>query len=151
MRRRAQPDAVGRYEVLETIALADCALDIHGEDLDDLFATAARAMAETMVDPTTVAPTVEWTVHLDAASLDLLFYDWLSELVYLKDGERLVFPRAEVRVHPDAPCRLAARLTGGPLDPVGTALRADVKAVTFHRFSLEREGRGWRARVVLDI
>jgi hypothetical protein len=33
---------MGRYEVLETVAIADCALDIEGIDLADLFATAAR-------------------------------------------------------------------------------------------------------------
>ncbi|HXG02171.1 MAG TPA: archease [Candidatus Binatia bacterium] len=142
---------MGRYEVLETIAVADCALEIHGEDLDDLFATAGRALAETMVDPATLVPTVERTLRLEAPSLDLLLFDWLSELIYLKDSERLVFPRVEARVEADGPCRLAARLAGGRLDPPRTALRADVKAVTFHRFSVERHGRGWLARVVLDI
>jgi SHS2 domain-containing protein len=143
--------SMGRYEVLETIAVADCALEIYGNDLDDLFATAARALAETMVDPITLVPTVERTLRLEASSLDLLLFDWLSELIYLKDSERLVFPRAEVRVEADGPCRLAARLAGGPLDPSRTAPRADVKAVTFYRFSVERHGRGWLARVVLDI
>jgi SHS2 domain-containing protein len=137
--------------MLEAIALADCALEIHGDDLDDLFATAARALVETMVDPATVAPTHERTLHLEAASLDLLFYDWLAELIFLKDSEGAVFPQVSVRVHLDAASRLSARLTGGPLDPPRTALRADVKAVTFHRFSIEREGEEWRARVVLDI
>ena len=142
---------VGRYEVLETIAVADCALEIYGDDLDDLFATAARALAETMVDPVTLPPTAERRLRLEAPSLDLLLYDWLSELIYLKDSERLVFPQAEVRIETDRSCRLAARLAGGPLDPARTALRADVKAVTFYRFSIERQDHGWCARVVLDI
>jgi len=30
-------------------------------------------------------------------------------------------------------------------------MRADVKAVTYHLFAVERGGDGWRARVVLDI
>lgn len=147
----SRAEFVGRYEVLETIAVADCALEIYGEDLDDLFVTAARALAETMVDPVTLPPTVVRALRLEAPSLDLLLYDWLSELIYLKDSERLVFPKAEVRVETDGSCRLAAQIAGGPLDPARTALRADVKAVTFYRFSVERHGRGWLARVVLDI
>jgi SHS2 domain-containing protein len=141
---------VGSWNVLDAIAIADCALEIHGGDLDDLFATAARALADVMVDPDTVSRAVERTVRLEARALDLLFHDWLSELIFLKDSERLVLPEAVVSVRA-APPVLTARLTGGPIDPARTVLRADPKAVTFHRFALERRGAGWYACVVIDI
>ena len=86
-----------------------------------------------------------------APSLDLLLYDWLSELIYVKDSEQLVFPVVEARVSAGSPCRLSARLVGGPIDRTTTALRADPKAVTFHQFALEPREHGWRARVVIDI
>jgi len=142
---------VGRHEFLESVAVADCAVEIEGDDLDDLFATAARALAEVMVDPATVPATVERSLELTAPSLDLLLYDWLSELIYVKDSEQLVFPGVEVHVTEGSPSRLTARLAGGPIDRATTALRADAKAVTFHQFALEPRARGWRARVVIDI
>lgn len=142
---------MGRYRVLDAVAIADCALEVEGADLDDLFATAAQALAELMVDPTTVAATVERTVTLTASSLDLLFYDWLAELILLKDQEEMVFPRTDVRVTANSSCRLEAVLVGGLIDRERTALRADAKAVTFHQFAIERRGQGWSARVVIDI
>lgn len=142
---------MGRYEVLETIAVADCALEVQGSDVADVFETAALALADLMVDPATVVPDVEWTITLEASSLDLLLYDWLSELIYLKDREQLVFPAAEVEVDNGQPCRLTARLTGGRIDAGRTGLRADAKAVTFHQFALEPRDGGWHARVVIDI
>jgi SHS2 domain-containing protein len=142
---------VGRYAFLEAMAIADCAMEVEGDSLDDLFATAARALADVMVDPATLEATVERTLTLAAPSLDLLLYDWLSELIYLKDLEEVVFPGAAVEVRHDSPCRLTARLTGGPIDRQRTALRADPKAVTFHQFALEPRDGGWRARVVIDI
>lgn len=142
---------MGRWEVLETMAVADCALEIRGADLDDLFATAARALAELMVDPATLEIRNERPLELSAPALDLLLYDWLSELIYLKDLEQVVFPRAEVHVEPGAPCRLRARLAGGRIERGRTALRADLKAVTFHQFGLEQDASGWRARVVIDL
>jgi SHS2 domain-containing protein len=142
---------MGRHEFLDKVAVADCAVEIEGDDLDDLFATAARALAEVMVDPATVRAITERSVELAAPSLDLLFYDWLSELIYLKDAEQLVFPVAEARVSQGRPCRLAACLRGGPIDRATTALRADPKAVTFHQFALEPREHGWWARVVIDI
>jgi SHS2 domain-containing protein len=142
---------VGHYRFLDAVAIADCALEVEGVDLDDLFATAAQALAEVMVDPATVAATAERTVALTAPSLDLLLYDWLAELILLKDQEEMIFPRVKVQISGDSPCRLDAILTGGMIDRERTALRADAKAVTFHQFALERRGPGWWARVVIDI
>jgi len=133
------------------MAVADCALAIEGESLDDLFETAARALAELMVDPATVDQSVRRAIALDAPSLDLLLYDWLAELIFLKDSEQLVVTRADVDVEGASPCRLRARCVGGVIDRGRTALRADPKAVTFHQFTLEPRGAGWRARVVIDI
>jgi len=142
---------VGHHVLLESIAVADCAIDIEGSDLDDLFATAAGAVAELMVDPATVGRAVERRVEIAAPSLDLLLYDWLSELIYLKDSEQLVFPEIHVHVTPGDPCRLSAELRGDLLQPGTTELRADAKAVTLHQFALAPVEQGWRARVVIDL
>jgi protein archease len=142
---------VGRYKVLEDVALADCALEVEGRDLHDLFETAAGALAELMVDPTTVEISVERRIVLSADTVDLLFYDWLSELIYLKDRDRQVFPQARVQVGGDGPFRLEADMRGGVIDRARTALRADPKAVTFHRFAVTAVDGGWRARLVIDI
>ena len=142
---------VGRYRFLEDTALADCAMAIEGADLDDLFATAAEALAAVMVDPATVPTTIERAVVLQAEEPDLLLYDWLAELILRKDRDRELFPRAEVRVRVGAPCTLDARLRGAAIDPERMALRNDAKAVTLHAFSLEPHAAGWRARVVIDI
>jgi SHS2 domain-containing protein len=136
---------------LENVALADCALEVEGRDLNDLFETAAGALTELMVDPATVETSVERRIALSAEGLDLLFYDWLSELIYRKDRDREVFPQVRVRVSGDGPFSLEADVQGGVIDRARTALRADPKAVTFHRFEVTAVDGGWRARLVIDI
>jgi SHS2 domain-containing protein len=142
---------MGHYRFIEEIALADCAIDIDGVDLRDLFETAADALAELMVDPATVRRTVQRTIALDATELDLLLYDWLSELIFRKDRDGEVYTDTAVEVSGDGPFRVAAQLTGGRLDPTHVELRSDPKAVTLHQFGLERTDRGWHARIVIDI
>lgn len=142
---------MGRFRFLDDVAIADCAMEVEGADLPDLFETAARALAEVMVDPATVAPTVERQVALTASSLDLLMHDWLSELIYLKDRDREIFTEVAARVEGAGPYSLLALMKGGVIDPERTDLRADAKAVTFHQFALERSAGGWRARVIIDI
>lgn len=142
---------MGSYRFVEEIALADCAIDVEGADLADLFETAAVALAELMVDPATVPTTARRTIALDADQLDLLLYDWLSELIFRKDRDREVYTRTRVEVDGRGPFRLTAEVEGGVLDPAHAELRADPKAVTFHRFALEPSDGGWRARVVIDV
>jgi SHS2 domain-containing protein len=141
---------MGRYEILETVAVADCALQVEGSDLADLFTTAALALAELMVDPVTISRTLRRQVVLEAPSVDLLFFDWLGELIALKDSDSAAFPDVEVDIECGMSCRLRARLVGGPLQGGSAALRADPKAVTFHLFLVEPLDGGWRARVVID-
>ena len=142
---------MGTWRVIEDVALADCALEVDGHDLPDLFETAAEALAQIMVDPSTVPLVTKRAIALEAETLDLLLYDWISELIFLKDRDRDVFPRCRVAIEGDGPVRLKARVSGGPIDPALSALRADAKAVTFHRFGVERCHGAWRARFVIDI
>lgn len=142
---------MGEYRFIEEVALADCALEIDGATLDDLFATAARALAAVMVDPDTIAPTIERRISLEAEARDLLLFDWLAELILRKDRDREVFSRANVSVRGDGPCHLDAVVSGAPIDAERMELRNDPKAVTLHGFALERTAAGWRARVVIDI
>jgi SHS2 domain-containing protein len=143
--------AMGSYRFVEGIALADCAIDVEGADLADLFETAAAALGELMVDPATVQTTVRRTITVEAAEVDLLLYDWLCELIFRKDRDGEIYTRTNVEIDGSGPLRLVAEVEGGILDPARSELRSDPKAVTFHQFALERTERGWRARVVIDI
>jgi len=104
-----------------------------------------------MVDPATLSINVERTVTIEAPKLDLLLYDWLSEMIYLKDRDRVVFPAARVTISGEGPFTLDATVQGGLIEPKRTALGADPKAITFHQFLLEQTADGWRARLVIDI
>jgi SHS2 domain-containing protein len=142
---------MGTFRYLDDIAPGDCAFEISAASLDEVFETAARALTEAVVDPATVAPGVTRHVTLEAPSLDLLLFDWLSELIALQDEHAEVFVRTHPVVTGTGPCRIEARLEGGPIVPGHTVRRADPKGVTFHRFVLEPRPEGWHARVVINL
>lgn len=139
------------YRFLEEIATADVAFDAEGKTLSDLFEAAALALTEVMVDLEGLLPVVERRVHLTAEDIETLLFRWLAELIYLKDAECLLFRRFEIRIREEGAPELLATLWGDQIDYRKMSLRVDVKAVTYHLFTLERTPRGWRARVVLDI
>lgn len=139
------------YRYLDDVALADIAFEAEGEALASLFEACALATTGVMADPATIPPIQVRRVELRAETLEALLYDWLAEIIWLKDAEGLLFSRFAVEVEAADPPRLAASLWGDSIATAGAAPRADVKAVTYHLFAIERTDAGWRARVVLDI
>lgn len=141
------------YEFLEDASIADVAFRAWGPDLEAVFAAAALATLNVMVeDVAAVRPAVQRSVHLERESLEMLLFAFLNEIVFLKDAERLLLRvgSAHFGKGPNS-WRLTAQLDGEALDPHQHATRVDVKAVTLHGFSLRQMPAGWEARVTLDV
>ncbi|MEW6543595.1 MAG: archease [Nitrospirota bacterium] len=142
-----------RFRFLDDVALADSAFEASGDSPSELFQAAARAVIETMVNPLTVTPAWRRAIERQAPDPASLLFDWLSDLVYLKDAEGIAFHDVDVAVvqGPGGDWRLRGTVTGEPIDQGRHELRADVKAVTKHLYEVRQEGTRWTARVVLDI
>jgi len=141
-----------KFVFLDDVAVADIAFDAYGKTLNDLFQHCAEAIFTMMVDLKTVQPVVEREIHLRADSLENLLYDFLSELVYLKDTELLLFKTVKVTLGKDSKGHtLAAELRGETIDREKHKLGNDIKAITMHQFSITKEKTGYKARVVVDI
>ena len=141
------------YKFLEEIGTADIAFEAIGRDLPELFRDAADATMNVMIDNLdAIEPRETRNIELSNEKIDMLLFDFLQELIYFKDAERLLLRTREVRIDErDQKWFLKAEATGEPLDAARHHQRADVKAVTLHDFSVEKEDGGWKARVLLDI
>ena len=142
---------MGAYRFLEDVAIADVAFEAWGADLAELLAAAGEATFAVMVDLAAVPAELSHRVRLEADDPEALLFAWLEELIYRKDVESAVFSRFAVTVTEGPPLTLEATCTGAPIRRDGMPMRADVKAVTYHLFAVDRGGDGWRVRVVLDI
>lgn len=142
---------MGGYRFLDDVAIADVAFEAWGADLADLLSAAGEATFAVMADLAAVPAELSRQVRLEAPDPETLLFAWLEELIFRKDVETAIFSRFAVKVTEGPPLRLEATCTGAPIQPDRMRMRADVKAVTYHLFSVERGEDGWRARVVLDI
>ncbi len=138
------------FRFLPDVALADIAFEADGGSVDELFVSCALAVSDIMVDPKTLRSQVTKRVSLTSEDIDTLLYDFLTELIVIKDVDSLLFRDIEVHVEPDHKA-LTADLRGEPIDRERHDLRNDVKAVTMHMFGVKHEGGRWQATVVLDI
>ena len=138
------------HRFLPDIALADVAFEATSDSVNGLFESCAAALTDIMVDPRTVKPKVTRNFEFRADTLDWLLYDFLTELIVVKDVDSLLFSKYKVSVAPDGKS-LKATAAGEAIDRGRHKLRNDAKAVTMHMFGVTRAGKSWKAIVVLDI
>jgi SHS2 domain-containing protein len=139
------------YRFLEDIATGDAAFEAEGRTLEELFVEAAVATFEVMVDTKGVEPRITREVELKNEAVDGLLFDWLSELVYLKDAEAVLFSKFNVNIKKNDAYELKARVSGENINQQKHILRSDVKAVTYHMFEVKKTEENWTARIILDI
>lgn len=136
------------YEFLEHTA--DVMLRAYGSTWSEVFERAALAVFAAMVDVDRVRAAERREIRLSAETLEELLYAFLSELIFLKDAEGLVFSKFRVSVEGSGPYTLRAEVFGEKVRPEHNP-RADVKAVTLHGMELgEADGKKY-AQVVLDV
>jgi len=141
------------YRFLEDIAIADVAFEAIGKSREEMFIAAADALMNVMVaDLATIRAIEKVEFSLKNEALDMLLFNFLGELIFYKDARLLLLRVISVRFsRAAAHFALDAEACGELLDPARHPLIVDVKAVTLHRFKVEKLEEKWRAEVVLDI
>lgn len=154
---------------------ADVAVAAAEDSLEAVFAAVADGLAAASCDeiPDEAGGHERFSLSVTAESREALLFDYLDELIYLRDirGELPVDHRVETIREPGPareateadgdgePWSLEASARGIPLDSVAAR---EIKAVTYSEMELERLGtvesetdnstaEGWHAYVVFDV
>ena len=133
-----------RYEEIEHTA--DVGIRAHGRSLEELFANAAEGMFSLIADLAAVKPVGEIEVRLQAEDISTLFLQWLSELLFLHETQRLLFSSFDVHI---VGTSLQGHARGEAIDKKRHELKLVIKAVTRHGLTVDPE-KGI-AEVIFDI
>ncbi len=139
-----------KFEVCENVASADYLFNAYGHDLNELFAACAWACFSAMTDPEKIRPASEFSLELEAENIEELLYSFISELVYLKDVEKIFLSAFNINISSDKRS-LKAVVAGESIDYNKHTIKTDVKAATYHDLIIERLGDGYRAQMLLDL
>ena len=139
------------YIFLDDIATADVAIESRGDTLEELFTASAMATFEVMSDTSSIQPKIKKTLHLEHSEIDGLLFDWLAEIIYLKDSEFMLFEKYDLKITKDTNYQLDAEILGEEINQAKHDLRCDVKAITFHLFEVYEKNGKWISRFILDI
>jgi len=131
------------------ITTADVAFEAYGKDLNELFANAALAMFEVMINTKQIEPKIERKVRIEGNDLQSLMFNWLNSLLVFVDSENLAFSKFEVKIDEEK-LKLEAICKGEEIKREKHETRTHVKAATYHQMEIKKN-KIWKVKVILDI
>jgi SHS2 domain-containing protein len=135
------------FEVFEHTA--DIGLRIRAAERETLFADAAAGLFSLVIaNPEAIRGVQTKKFRVAGQEDDYLLFDWLNELLFTFDTERLLL--ADFRIELDQG-GLAAECRGEPIDPARHRMEREVKAITYHGLTVQQTADGWLAEVIVDI
>ena len=123
-----------RYELLEHAA--DVMVRCNGKTLEECFENSAYAMYDQIVDASKIEHSVTREIEVSGSDDEERLYSFLSELLFITDCESLVFNQFKVLFNDD---KVICTAEGEPLDLKRHHAKAEIKAVTYHMLSVNRE------------
>lgn len=140
------------FEYVEGITAADYAIKAYGKNLNELFVNAGMGLVSTMVKAKTVGCTVKKELKLKNESIEKLLFEFLEEIIFLKDAEALMINNIKVDVKKtEKEYQLTAYLFGEELNLKKHELITDAKSITYHQYKVEKTPKGWEATFVVDV
>ena len=140
------------FEFHDEIATADVAFEAWGQTIEEMFISAAEATMNVMVaDLEKIERRESREIEISSDAVDMLLFNLLQEIIFLKDAEQLLLRIESVEIGYDGLYFVKAICWGEQIDPGKHELIVDVKAVTLHMFKVEQTPRGWDAFIILDI
>jgi SHS2 domain-containing protein len=138
-----------KYKFLKDVAISEIAFQAFGTSLEKTIANAGIALAEIMANTKKIPLKLQKEFSVEGNDNESLLYNFLEELVYMKDVEGLIFKKFKIKIREK---KLEAKCFGAKLEDIGkNNLKNDVKAITMYMFSLKKKGKNWVATIVVDI
>ena len=139
-----------KYKFLDHTA--DVMFEAVGKNLNEVFRNAALAVFDVQSDLKKIKLKIKKKIKLKNSIIGDLLFDFLEELIYLKDAKYMLFGKFDVKItQKKMVYYLEAFAFGEKINPEKHELKTDVKAITLHEFFLKKIKGGWKCRVLLDI
>ena len=119
-----------------------------GATPEEAFEEGAYALMAVMCSPQKVRPRETVEIAAEVEDRELLFAEWLNQIIYEIDTRRMLFCRFKVTIDGD---RLSAQAIGEKTDPERHELSVEVKAATYQMLKVAKEGDCWIAQCVVDV
>jgi SHS2 domain-containing protein len=127
---------------------ADVGLRGVGATQGQAFEQAAIAMTAVVTDPADVRPRELVTIECEAPDIELLFAEWLNQLIYEMSTRKMLFARFGVEI---AGTKLRGQAWGEAVDAARHHPAVEIKGATYTALRVAPSNGGWLAQTVVDV
>lgn len=136
-----------KFQILEHPS--DIGIEVRSSTLKEAFSGAATGLMSIILDLSSVESKIEKKINIKAEDIEQLLVKWLSEILYLFDGQEFVCK--EFNIHEITRNYLNAVVIGEKFSEKKHITKLDVKAVTYHQIMVKEDDKGVLVRVFFDI
>ena len=131
---------------------ADVGIQVEGSTLEEAFQEGGKALFSYMVENFKDLKSEEFfEFKVTSEKIDLLFIEWLNELIYLRDADEVFLSEFKVQISKNQEYELKAIVKGETINLKKHKVNTEVKAATYHGLKYEKKGSKHILRCVLDI
>lgn len=135
-----------KYKFIKDLT-SDVMFEAYGKTEKELFKNSAEALMGVICNIKKVKPKESRNVGIKAKDMKELMFKWLQELIVMVDIEEMFFSKFIIEKISES--MIKARIYGESISKEkGKTL---VKAVTYYKFDVSRDKRGYKTRVVIDV
>lgn len=138
---------IKKYELIDHTA--DIAIKAFGDNLEESFENAAKAMFDFITDNSDIKKIGQYDITLEAPDFEQLLVDWLSELLFLNSAKNLVFGEFDIKIDKKN-CRLNAKIFGEKFNLSKHKVGIEIKAITYHMLQVNNKN-PFFVQVLFDI
>ncbi len=126
---------------------ADAGVKVEADSLFEIFSDSALGMFFLMTEKKEINQEIKREVEITSHDLDFLLFQWLSELLYVSETEKIIFGKFEIMELKDN--FLKARCWGEKVSP--GSIKRLIKAVTLHNLKILRHNNKWKVEIIFDL
>ncbi len=130
---------------------ADAGVEVYGRTVDELICNVVKALVNEMVYLERVEPKEELLLEVESVGFPYLLADLLNKVLYLFDVKKFLPADCEVLELKEDGSYLKLKLVGETYDPERHGKKLLIKAATYHRLKMEKEGDLYKAEIIFDI
>lgn len=136
-----------KYKLIDHTA--DIGIIAYGKDLSELFVNSAYAMFDILTDVGKINSNDSFEIQILAKSLEELLINWLDELLFRYETERIICDRFIINSLTDQ--NLSATVFYEKIDRRKHEIKTEIKNVTYHQLEIKKVRNRWQARIIFDV
>lgn len=133
--------------VVEDKNIADLYIKVFGKDKINLLQNIIKAFSDQITNLNKLKPILKQKITIKENNLEKVIETLINKLIYFKDVKEELFNRGQFSFKNKT---LQVTLFGQKIKK-NLPLKVDIKALTYHRFKVEKNKQGYQVDLVFDI